>query len=104
MNDPGVSASLRTQRSNPVVHDLKSWCQNFEGLRWAAFSDIVYSVPRRNDRDFQAGDLIVFREWAPQPPYINPCRRYPAIPGRSIELNFYTGDEWEGSVCSATTR
>jgi hypothetical protein len=72
MKRQGMGSMLRKQRSAPVVHELKSWCQTFESLCWAAFGDYVYSDCRRNDHDFQIGDLIVYREWAPQPPYIDP--------------------------------
>jgi len=42
-------------------HELKCWPEFFEPL----FDGLKTSEIRLNDRDFQVGDMIEFREWSP---------------------------------------
>jgi hypothetical protein len=44
----------------PVVHTVKSWPESFAMLLAGCAADI-----RRDDRDYQAGDVIIFEEFDP---------------------------------------
>jgi hypothetical protein len=44
-----------------LTHELKSWPQYFE----ATLEGTKTFELRRNDRDYQAGDLVVLREYEP---------------------------------------
>lgn len=46
---------------HPGVHDLKIWPRHFEAL---LSGQKTFEV-RRDDRDFQVGDILLLREWIP---------------------------------------
>lgn len=46
---------------HPAVHDLKIWPGHFEAI---LLGRKTFEV-RRDDRDFQVGDLLLLREWLP---------------------------------------
>jgi hypothetical protein len=47
-----------------MQHELKSWPEFFAPL----FSGEKTAELRLNDRDYKAGDVLIFREWEPGPP------------------------------------
>lgn len=49
-----------------MKHQLKTWPQFFERI---ANGSKTFEL-RQNDRDFQAGEILELREWAPRPPGI----------------------------------
>lgn len=44
-----------------TIHELKTWSPFFEAI---ANEEKTFEV-RRNDRDFQVGDILLLREWDP---------------------------------------
>lgn len=63
IREPEVGTALigPTQRRPSQVHDVKCWPEFFALL---VTGDKRFEV-RKNDRDYQAGDLITLREWHP---------------------------------------
>lgn len=59
------------------VHKLKSWPEQFHGVREGSKTHEV----RVNDRGFEVGDLLILREWKPRPGFVNHA------------LGDYTGNE-----------
>lgn len=49
----------------PVVHDLKTYPQDFEAV-WS--EEKMFEV-RRNDRNFKVGDMISLKEYDPESGY-----------------------------------
>lgn len=47
--------------AEPVVHELKTWPAYFKRL---ASGEKTFEI-RRNDRGFQAGDIVILREYDP---------------------------------------
>jgi hypothetical protein len=43
------------------VHHLKTWPPCFEAIQ----NDLKHFELRKNDRDFQVGDMLVLQEWNP---------------------------------------
>jgi hypothetical protein len=68
----------------PKEHDLKTWPEFFRHV-WTG--DKSFEM-RENDRDFQAGDTLLLREWSKEKGYS----------GRSIraEVTYLLGGRWPG--------
>lgn len=49
-------------RRNPITHVLKCWPGKFEAT---ARGDKTHEIRDNTDRDFQVGDLVILKEFAP---------------------------------------
>lgn len=52
---------MRTIQVTGTTHEVKSWPREFEAM----IDGIKNFEVRRNDRDYQPGDVLVLREWVP---------------------------------------
>lgn len=75
----------RHQKREPVEHELKTWPAEFRATK---SGEKTFDV-RKNDRDFEKGDILVLKEWNPGTPGagVTADERYMGPPDRG-----YTGD------------